>query len=96
MGVGKFTGNFREFSEKFPGIFREISRNVLGIRKRENRIAGRENKISMYGLQEKNSTIIPDSLVEYLRNVNFYRNMCFFNSPLHIYVSRPGGILKSV
>ena len=74
-------GGGRKVSGKFPRNFREISRNYLGIRKRENRIAGRENKISMYGLQEKNSTIIPDSLVEYLRNVNFNQNMRFLIPP---------------
>ena len=78
---GWVLGGDRKISGKIPRNFREISRNFLGIRKRENRIAGRENKISMYDLQEKNSTIIPDSLVEYLRNVKNHQNMRFLTPP---------------
>ena len=69
-GCMMFLRNFREISAKFSGNFRENSEKIMVIRKRENDIVKREIKIFIIGLQENNSEIIPDSPVEYLRNGN--------------------------
>ena len=63
-------GIFREISEKIRGNFAEISGKCSVIRKREIHIVRRQNNISIKGLWENNSTIIPDPPVEYLRNGN--------------------------
>ena len=63
-GYGKFSD---KFSREFRGNFAEISAKCLVIRKREIHIVTRQNNISINGLWENNSTIMPDSLVEYLR-----------------------------
>ena len=82
MGVG---GRVGEISGKYSRNFREISGKIPGIRKREIDVVKRQNEILMYGLRENNSTMIPDTPVEYLRNSNLDAFRRLFPTPFISY-----------
>ena len=73
-------------SRNFPRNFRKISGKISGkfpvkckvIRKREIEIVKRQNNILMKGLWENNPTIMLNSPVKYLRDVNFHPIMHLF------------------